>query len=209
MIFSRYIIVSILLSISLLTNAQDAQWNTETTEEGSITVTSRVFTTKVDGKNRQIVEYKASTITDIESEKILALLKDASTHKNFSKDTEESKKLKDLPNGEWLVYYFIDAPFPIPNNDLIVTMKEVQREDSTELIGWSTPNAHEKGDVKRMVHYNLKYIITKLENGQSELIMDVSMTPVTKAPDFLVKTWLPAGPSDMIVNILKEAEDYK
>ncbi|MBB3697147.1 hypothetical protein KMW28_21125 [Flammeovirga yaeyamensis] len=185
------------------------EWTTEKTENGSITVKSRVISQEKNGKKSQVVEYEATTITDVKIENLLAVLKDASKHKYFSEDTEESKKLKDLPNGEWLVYYFVDAPFPMPNNDLIVKMKEINNNGIISLIGEAAPSLYKMENVKRMTYYNISYHLKDLENGQSELKTTVSMTPVAKAPDFLVRTWLPDGPSDIVKNIIIEAKKLK
>ncbi|WP_139263220.1 SRPBCC family protein [Flammeovirga pacifica] len=182
------------------------EWDIDKTENGSITVKSRVFNQENDGKKSQIVQYEASTIADVDISQLLKVIKDASKHKYFSEDTEESKKLRDLPNGEWLVYYLVDAPFPIPNNDLIVKMSMIEGVDEVSLYGTAVPDMYKMEDVKRMTYYNISYEIKKIEDGKSELITKVSMTPVTKAPDFLVKTWLPDGPSDIVKNIIIEAK---
>lgn len=176
------------------------EWKTESVDDGNIVVNSRVFSEKnSDGEKQQILEYNAEIITDASYEDVVNTLLDISKHKDFLDGAKESKSLE-VNNGTTLVYYYLNAPWPMPDADCVTDMVYEKNDTLFEMNLTSNPDGTERTKVKRMSLYNANYTVEKTDDG-SKIKIDYRLSPVSAAPAFLVKTWFPDGPADIIKRI--------
>lgn len=200
-------ILSILSIITFLDQgySQNNEWTTEFSKDGNIKVEYSVYKIKDgSGDQKQIIEYKTSTTSELSFEKCIKMMANISNHKDFSDDTEDSYKIRDLSENESLVYYYIDAPWPMPNADCVSIMSIIEDKGNNsirfELI--AAANEYEMQDVKRMTNSVATYSFKKINENDVAVTIYSRFTPVATAPDWLVKTWFPKGPIEIMENII-------
>jgi len=193
-----------MLLIAISAKAQSIDWKTEKSEDGKITVTSKI-SERIDEESNQVqlVEYVATTIANVSFQNCVAIMKDISNHKAILNE-EISEKLKTLSENEWLIYYYFDAPWPIPNSDcvskMIFTEDIINRMATFSLT--AVPTLYEKKDVKRVRYYNVKYTFKDLGDGKVKLTSIAKLTPAINAPEWLIRGFFPEGPARYLHRIL-------
>jgi hypothetical protein len=115
-------ICMLLVNASII--AQTADWKSETTKDGKVTV-SYMFSESMDkdGKKYNVLEFVAVTAAPVPLESCRKVLMDDSKHKAFMEGTENTRRIKDLPGGEWVTYYFLNSRWPMPDSDVITRYK--------------------------------------------------------------------------------------
>ncbi|MFO7669174.1 MAG: hypothetical protein R6W31_05915 [Bacteroidales bacterium] len=192
--------------------AQTDGWKSESTKDGKVSV-SYMFSESVDkgGKKFNVLEFVAVTTAPVRLESCRKVLLDDSKHKAFMEGTENTRRIKDLPGGEWVTYYFLNSRWPMPDSDVITRYK--LEEDTARkrfiLTGTPAPDMYPRQDVARMEHNHTKYTFTDLGNGSVEMVMYSKSIPLVSVPKWLIATWIPDGPADMLNGIarLAKAED--
>jgi len=187
--------------------AQTKEWDTETTKDGKVTVNSRISKRTDDkGEEVQLIEYEATTTASVGIRNCISVVKDVSKHKEFM-DDELSKKVETISDNEWVIYYYTNSPWPMPDNDTVAKMDF--SEDETEGVATFTvtaaPSMFEMGDVDRMTYYNVTYVFKDLGNGEVEMTVIGKMSPTVQAPAWMVSSWFPEGPADILRGIVKLA----
>lgn len=190
----------IILGLTFLSSAVSAQsdgWETQKTDDGKIMVTSKV-SKRIDEKSDevQLIEYIAKTTANVSYQNCIAILKDISKHKEILNE-HVSNLVKTLSDHEWLIYYYFDAPWPIPNSDCVAKMSF--SEDSINRIAtfklMAEPSMFAQTDVKRVTYYNISYEFKDLGNGNVEITSTAKLTPVIQAPEWIVRNFFPDGPA--------------
>jgi len=203
------IIVIISVLLSPLLSAQQAHWKTKVTKDGLVSVTFD-FSDLVDpdGKKLQVLEYVAKTTARVSLEKCVAVMKNDVMHKEFMKETEDTRRVKDISENEWVTYYFMKARWPMPEADVVTHYKVEEDPDHKRFIltGTPAPDLYPDQDMERMKHNHTKYTFTDLGNGKVELVMYSSSIPLVSVPKWLISTWIPNGPADMLNGIVRLAE---
>jgi hypothetical protein len=211
--FSAYLgqaFFALLLFFSLqASNAQDMEWQTKMTKDGLVTIKYRVYYQIEEGSEKsQVIEYEANTIAKASLDACVSIMSQEACHKAIMEGTEEARRIKDLPGGEWVTYYYYKPPWPMPPAD-IITRYKVEEDKSKKqaiLTGTPAPDMYPLQDVDRMEHNHTKYTFTDLGDGKVEIVMYSWSIPLISAPKWLVKTWFPDGPADMVRGIARMAE---
>jgi hypothetical protein len=198
--------IIIVISIFVNTNifAQASDWKTEKSEDGKITVASKISKRTDEESNEvQLIEYAATTIANVSFQNCIAIMKDISNHKAILNE-EISEKLKTLSDNEWLIYYYFDAPWPIPNSDCVSKMNffEDLNNGTASFTLIAAPSLYEKKDVKRVTYYNVTYTFKDLGEGKVKITSIAKLSPIIQAPDWIVKNFFPDGPARYLQRLL-------
>lgn len=206
--FSRKLIrlfaIGFISSILILTNslfAQTEDWKKETSKDGKIEIEYHISDRlDKDGEEVQLIEYVATTITDLNLEQCVKTMRNVASHKQFMGNTEESIELETISENEWLAYYFFEPPWPMPDNDCVmkVSLEELEDERSIVFKGVSEPKHIAMKDVKRLEHYEYEYSFTEKATNEIEFSIAVRLTPVSSAPNWMMKSWFPKGPTEFM-----------
>ena len=104
-------------------------WTKKDSDNGKYKLVYK-FSNSVTSENKiQLVEYVVSSTEKLNYEKCKAVIKNLNTHRAFLDYTEKSKVLKTYNSTEWLIYYFFDAPWPLPNSDCVSNYKMIKNKD--------------------------------------------------------------------------------
>lgn len=190
--------------------AQKSDWKTKTTKDGRVEV-SYVFSDTIDelGKKANVLHYEATLLAEVRLESCEAVMREDSLHMGFMDGTEHVRRIEDLPGGEWVTYYFYNSPWPMPDAD-VITRYKLEEEPSEKrffFTGIPAPDMYPEGDVPRMKHNYTKYSFTDLGDGTVEIIMYSSSIPLVSVPKWLIGTWVPDGPADMLMGIERLAKE--
>lgn len=199
---SFLLIISIFIQLNL--SAQDEEWKHEYSEDGKIEVLSKISKeSNSEGESIQVIEYVSTMQIEYTLEECIAILKNVDNHKDFYSDTKVSKKIKDISDTECLVYFYMDAPWPLPNSDCVSIMRfSENKEEKTavfELL--ARPNEMEMKDVRRMVLSETIYSFQEAEDQIILFEMRSKFIPAIDAPAWMIKSWFPDGPIEIMENI--------
>jgi len=194
------------MNLSVL--AQSAEWKTEHSKDGRVEVNYLIKSEKKQmGDKVQVVEYESTMLSQaVELEQCITLMKNVDLHKDFLQDTEQSYKIKDLEEDVWSVYYFINSIWPLPDTDCVAkVIYEQENENTVSFTSISTPNDYEKKGVERMILNDAKYTFEALPNNSVKITIWVKFQPVINAPKWMLNTWFPKGPTEMLYKLEKIA----
>lgn len=208
MIVFKNTLLLLLLSffIQFTIQAQDSEWDKEFSKDGKIEVLSKISKENdKDGNNIQIIEYKVSTVVDLDLSKCVSAVSNIENHKDFYSDTQISKKIKDISDSESLVYFFIDSQWPLPNSDCvsIMSIAENKEDKYAEITLIAVPEEYEMKDVKRMSLSETTYSFKERKDGLLVFEIISRFSPVINAPSWMIKSWFPDGPIEMTENIIE------
>ena len=200
--------LAILIFIAIFINAnviaQSTDWKTEKSNDGKIIVISKISKRIDEFSNEvQLIEYIAKTTANVSLSNCISVMKDISKHKEILNENV-SEMLKSVSENEWLIYYYFDAPWPLPNSDCVSKMnfsEDVNNGMATFTLT-AEPAMYENKDVKRLTYYNITYTFKDLGNGKVEMTSTAKLTPVVQAPDWIVKNFFPEGPARYLQRLL-------
>lgn len=205
---SLIILCLMCLNITIVAHAKD--WKTETLDDGTITVQSKISKRTDDNDEKvQLIEYIVTTTTDdVSLQSYLALLKDVSKHHVFQ-DDKESKIVKTISEYEWIVYYYTDAPWPFSDSDCVahMTFAEDPMEKTAVFTFTAAPDMFEKQKVKRMTYYNMTYVFKDVGNGRVEITITAQMSPTERVPGWMISAAFPDAAADVVRKVVKLAKE--
>lgn len=186
-------------------SAQYEDWNKQTSKDGKVVVLSNFSEEKdEDGNEVQIMEYIATTTADLTLDQCIKMMSNVSLQKDFYKDTEECIVLDTLSDNEWIIYYYIDSSWPLPDSDSVCKMTFTENKEEKTAIYHidAIEGKYEMKDVRRMKISNNTYTFKVVGDNKVSVEFHSRFSPVVNAPQWLVKTWFPDGPVEIIENIV-------
>lgn len=194
--------------LNTLLLAQSVNWKTEQSKDGRVEVNYLIKSEQnQQGKKVQIVEYESTMLSQTVSlQQCTTLMKNVDLHKDFLQDTEQSYKIKDLSKDDWSVYYYINSIWPLPDTDCVAkVIYEQENENTVSFSSISTPNDYENKGVERMILNDAKYTFEALSDSSVKITIWVKFQPVVNAPKWMLNTWFPKGPAQMMYKLEKIA----
>ncbi len=190
------------------TYSQDTEWTLESSADGKTTVQSRVYYEEYNkGEEWKIIEYSATT-TRVSLQNCVAVIQDASLHKLFFSNTEVSDKINDISENEFLIYYFYNAPWPLPNSDCVSRIRILPDilENKVTVSASAEPDLFEDKDVERAKLNNFTFIFQELRNEEVVITLYSKFSPVISAPNWMINAWFPKGPIEILERFIDLVE---
>jgi hypothetical protein len=204
-------LVSTLFALSSFVNASEVEISPEwglQLDEDNVQVFTRISDVKIDGAVMTQLEYRAITSSSRAPEILVSVINNVDNFPSlFSADSAEKIKSSEGLEGDY-VYYYFDNPWPIPNLDLVrhISKALILENGDVQIKHTATPGAYEDKDVKRLEISDLIYTLKVKEDKSTELEIEGRFIPMG-IPLMLVKAWLPDGPKEIALKIIKYAED--
>jgi len=183
------------------TFSQDLDWTYESSDDGKTTVQSRVYYEECEkGEESKIIEYSAKTTAKVSLQNCVAVIRNAASHKIFFSNTEVSDKINDISGNEFLIYYFYNAPWPLPNSDCVSRIRILpdSLESKVTVRASAEPDLYEDRDVARAKLNNFTFIFQELRNEEVEITLYSKFSPVISAPKWMINAWFPNGPIEIL-----------
>ena len=204
-------LVSTLFTLSSFANASEVEifpeWELQL-DEDNVKVFTRISDVKIEGAVLTQLEYRAITSSSRAPEVLVSVINNVGNFPElFSADTAEIIKNIGGTEGDY-VYYYFDNPWPIPNLDLVrhVSKALILENGDVQIKHTATPSAYEDKDVKRLEISDLIFTLKVKEDKSTELEIEGRFIPMG-IPLMLVKAWLPDGPKEIALKIVKYSED--
>lgn len=201
----KHLIVTLLLLISFSVSSQTRNWTTKTSKDGETTV--KYDLEKEDGGTHlyYVAERNSSTSLD----ELDAYFSKSDNHKFFLENTTKSDEVKKTSDNEWITYYYFDAPWPMPNSDVVVKFNKSKTDDTLIFTANVITGEYGKKDVDRLTTYKFIYTFKKVDDNTTKISITADFISVGSVPNFLVRSWFPEGPARIISNLgsLKTEED--
>lgn len=205
------ILVSTLFTLSSFVNATEIaifpEWELQL-DEDNVQVFTRISEVNVDGAVMTQLEYRAITSSSRAPEVFVSVINNVDNFPDiFNADSAEIIKNVEGAEGQY-VYYYFDNPWPIPNLDLVrhISKAVILENGDVQIKHTGTPKAYEDKDVKRLEISDLIYTLKVKEDKSTQLEIEGRFIPMG-IPLMLVKAWLPDGPKEIALKIIKYAED--
>ena len=188
--------------------AADVAWKAETAKDGMTQVESRVYKEKgADGKKHQYIEYKAEVTADIALQDAVFALSQFENYKDFFGNYESSSLVSQPTDSEWLVYLFINAPFPLSDADSVI---KVTKYPATEAgVRYSYTSAHDQYEMKkvgRMLVNEGEMVFTPEADGKTKITVTSRFSPTGSVPNWMLKSLFPEFPAEKLAALIDLAK---
>ncbi|MEO9893197.1 hypothetical protein [Aurantibacter sp.] len=193
----KYIPIVAVLLTSFHVFSQDRNWTTETAKDGKSIVKYEL----VKEEEGTHFYYIAQTSVNTSLEELDAYFSKSGNHKSFLERTPITKEIEKSSKNEWLSYYYFDAPWPMADSDIVIKFNRVKQENKLVFTANGVSNSYQPEDVKRMSNYKVIYEFEKVDNGTTKITYNADYIPVGSVPNFLIKTWFPEGPANIVKGI--------
>ena len=199
------LVLGLLLSTSAVAEAPAKTWSTATVDEGRISVRYAVTEmTDAQGETLPLIEYTVTTTDTVSLKDCVAVFKDVNNHTTLG--IADKAKAISATDTDALLYYGLEAPWPLPNTDIVVRMTFSEDEAGTAVFTQSAaPKAYPDQGVRRFNHYDMRYRFKDVGNGKTEVTLVASMSPGIPVPLFLLKAGVPDTAAKVIRNLVRLA----
>ncbi|WP_405565859.1 hypothetical protein [Polaribacter sp. Asnod6-C07] len=194
--FKKLAVLGILF-INLNLFSQDRNWTIKTTKDEKTTVKYDIE--KENGGTHMF--YIATQTVNTSISELADYFSKSSNHKNFLENTPKSEEVEKISDNEWITYYFFDAPWPMPNSDVVVKFKKTKKDNKIFFTANAINNDYKESDVERLSTYTFIYEFEKIDEQNTKITINANFISVGSVPNFLVKTWFPKGPAKIISNL--------
>lgn len=188
---------AVLLLISLGALSQNRNWTIENSKDGITTVKYELI--KEDKGTH--FHYIAQTMANTSLDELDSYFSNIANHKNFLESTPITKEIEKISENEWLAYYYFDAPWPLPNSDTVLNIKRTRQDNKLIFTAIATSSDYKQKDVERMSDYKVIYEFERIDGETTKITYNADYIPVGSIPKFLIKTWFPEGPANIVTNI--------
>lgn len=203
----RYL--TMLLAIFIASNsiliAQNDEWQTETTKNGTEVKYQLGSRTNADGDEQLVVQYVATKKVTVDINKAATFLNNAKNYVLFLQHVDDTRNVGRRSNGSWVLYQYIDPPWPMPSADCVQEVSVTNRSsDQLTVFLTAAPGAYKKGDVERMDLSDMEFRFKKLSGNTVEITITSKFAPIGSPPKFLMNTWFPGGPEGIIDRLVEQ-----
>lgn len=186
--------VRILLSLFLITGfyTSDAQvkWELEKNKDGI-----KVFTSKAETAKYKSVRVEADIVGSMD--KLIRLLLDAGSNKDWIYRTNNSYQIKKLGPTEVLSYTETSVPWPASNRDIPLRMKLTHdpKNNSLKVTAVGVPNAiPQKKGIVRIPYFNSSWDVKSDGKNKLHIVYFLEMDPGGAVPAWITNMFSAKGP---------------
>jgi hypothetical protein len=139
----------------------------------------------------------------------LAAIRDVSNHKEID-DDESSRVVETVSDHEWIVYYDLKMPWPLPKTDCVARM--VLSEDSANRTARfdiaAAPDKVKPLRPRRIRIYEISYVLKDLGNGRVQISSAGESAPPFDIPMWMIRAGFPGSAADPLERIVQIARRH-
>jgi len=179
------------------TFSQNRNWTEKTLKDGKTTVKYELV--KEDQGTH--FYYIAQTTVNTTLDKLDTYFSNTDNHKLFLERTPITKQIEKISNNQWLAYYYFNAPWPLSDSDLVIKITRFKENNKLKFIATATSSDYKAKEVERMKTYKVIYQFEKIDDTTTKITYNADYIPIGSIPNFLIKTWFPEGPANIVINL--------
>jgi hypothetical protein len=195
--FISSLVFILLFTLPLFTKAQHSDWKEATAKGGTVKVKYKVEAPK-DSDKAVVAQYWVKGNVNFKLDKAEKFLRNSANYKTFLDNTEVSKTVGTISKNEWLLYLFMDIPWPMPDADCVQQVSIARSSKELIVNAIAKPNAYPLQGEERMHLSDIKYHFVENAAGAVELTITGKFSPVGPITKFMLETWFPNGPVQLI-----------
>lgn len=193
----KYLSIVVVLLITSNAFSQTRNWTEKTLKDGKTTVKYELV--KEDEGTH--FYYIAQTTANITLDKLDTYFSNTENHKLFLERTPITKQIKKTSDNQWIAYYYFNAPWPLSDSDLVIKITRYKENNKLKFVATATTSDYKTKDVERMKTYKVIYEFEKIDESTTKITYNADYIPVGSIPNFLIKTWFPKGPANIVINL--------
>lgn len=191
--------LSIVVVLLMASNAfsQNRNWTEETLKDGKTTVKYELVKEDEGTHFYYIAQTTANTTLD----KLDTYFSNTDNHKLFLERTPITKQIEKTSDNQWLAYYYFNAPWPLSDSDLVIKINRYKEDNKLKFIATASSSDYKTKEVERMKTYKVIYEFEKIDESTTKITYNADYIPIGSIPNFLIKTWFPEGPANIVINL--------
>lgn len=193
----KHLSIVLVLLMACNTFSQNRNWTEETLKDGKTTVKYELV--KEDQGTH--FYYIAQTTVNTTLDKLDTYFSNTDNHKLFLERTPITKQIEKISNNQWLAYYYFNAPWPLSDSDLVIKITRFKENNKLKFIATTTSSDYKTKEVERMKTYKVIYQFEKIDDTTTKITYNADYIPIGSIPNFLIKTWFPEGPANIVINL--------
>ncbi|WP_289046374.1 hypothetical protein [uncultured Olleya sp.] len=193
----KHLSIVLVLLMACNTFSQNRNWTEETLKDGKTTVKYELV--KEDQGTH--FYYIAQTTVNTTLDKLDTYFSNTDNHKLFLERTPITKQIEKISNNQWLAYYYFNAPWPLSDSDLVIKITRFKENNKLKFIATATSSDYKTKEVERMKTYKVIYQFEKIDDTTTKITYNADYIPIGSIPNFLIKTWFPEGPANIVINL--------
>lgn len=163
----------------------------------------KVYTRSVAGE--ALKEYKVITVLNCSKEQAIQNIMNWGNYVNWLDGCIEARLLKRIGDDESIGYYVVDAPWPVSDRDLIISLKRRIDGPKTYIDITALPTyMAEKDGLLRLKRFNGYWTIVDLGNGRVEVTQQMWADPGGSIPSWLANATVTDNPYNSFSNLKKQ-----
>jgi hypothetical protein len=193
----KYLSIVVVLLIASNAFSQTRNWTEKTLKDGKTTVKYELV--KEDEGTH--FYYIAQTTVNTTLDKLDTYFSNTENHKLFLERTPITKQIEKTSDNQWIAYYYFNAPWPLSDSDLVIKITRYKADNKLKFIATATTSDYKTKDVERMKTYKVIYEFEKIDESTTKITYNADYIPIGSIPNFLIKTWFPEGPANIVINL--------
>lgn len=193
----KHLSIVLVLLMACNTFSQNRNWTEKTLKDGKTTVKYELV--KEDQGTH--FYYIAQTTVNTTLDKLDTYFSNTDNHKLFLERTPITKQIEKISNNQWLAYYYFNAPWPLSDSDLVIKITRFKENNKLKFIATATSSDYKTKEIERMKTYKVIYQFEKIDDTTTKITYNADYIPIGSIPNFLIKTWFPEGPANIVINL--------
>jgi len=197
------LVFALLIAFPILTSGQASGWKQTTAKNGKVQLKYKVEGLQ-GSEDAVMAEYWVKGTVNVRLDKAEKFLRSSANYKTFLDNTVVSKTVGTISASEWLIYLFMDVPWPLPNADCVQQVSVSRTVKELVVTAVAKPNAYPLQGEERMSISDSKYHFIENAVGVVELTITGKFSPKGPITKFMLETWFPAGPVQLMDRLVQQ-----
>ena len=187
---------SLLLFSTNITSSEKENWTLRIQQDDVTVYTKKVADSQIDA-------FKATTLINAAYEKVKQIVLDYPNYPKWYQDYKSGEILEQLNQGEIIVRFVINAPFPIKDRDSVNRVFVQETDERITITLESTPTfiPHNNKQI-RMAVSSGKWTLGK-EGNQTRVTLEYHADPEIPIPSWVSNRYVVQGPAKSLSNLKK------
>ena len=187
---------SLLLFSTNITSSEKENWTLRIQQDDVTVYTKKVADSQIDA-------FKATTLINAAYEKVKQIVLDYPNYPKWYQDYKSGEILEQLNQGEIIVRFVINAPFPIKDRDSVNRVIVQETDERITITLESTPTfiPHNNKQI-RMAVSSGKWTLGK-EGNQTRVTLEYHADPEIPIPSWVSNRYVVQGPAKSLSNLKK------
>ena len=187
---------SLLLFSTNITSSEKENWTLRIQQDDVTVYTKKVADSQIDA-------FKATTLINAAYEKVKQIVLDYPNYPKWYQDYKSGEILEQLNQGEIIVRFVINAPFPIKDRDSVNRVIVQETDERITITLESTPTfiPHNNKQI-RMAVSSGKWTLGK-EGNQTRVTLEYHADPEIPIPSWVSNRYVLQGPVKSLSNLKK------